>query len=438
MPKRVIDFDALWASDKLASCAEWAQCEYAWLYGLADASGSFEMGNLRVIWGRVAAIRKNLPLERLGEIFDEFIARGLLFTWEENGKRYGHWTGSDVPGRLPPPSWRMRFEKLAPPVPRQALAAYSAGFGGSREGLVLGANAREAAVARTVAPTAPAAMDSAPILRTSSQDAQASALKAKVEEAQAQDWDLDLNLDLEKEVSAPQLAMPLQQIQERGGAALQALPSETAPEELLTIYEAERGALPPAHILTAERRAKCAQWLAAGFTAADFRAAVRRAAATPFLAGAGERGWRASFDWLIADAGNARKVLHGEYAPTQQFSQPLSQRPATRSRGERHGLADLYAGTGPRPADCGVRVNPAALERIRAREARLALGVPGAQIDAQIDAQAGAAAERESPQRASTPQPLSHQPSCGEAPGSAPQRVACMAQPRASPASMKS
>lgn len=31
MPKRVIDFDALWASDKLASCAEWAQSEYAWL-----------------------------------------------------------------------------------------------------------------------------------------------------------------------------------------------------------------------------------------------------------------------------------------------------------------------------------------------------------------------------------------------------------------------
>ena len=80
MPKRVIDFDALWASDKLASCAEWAQSEYAWLYGLADASGSFEMTNLRVIWGRVAAIRKNLTLERLDEIFDEFIARGLLFT----------------------------------------------------------------------------------------------------------------------------------------------------------------------------------------------------------------------------------------------------------------------------------------------------------------------------------------------------------------------
>ena len=337
----------------------------------------------------------------------------------------------------------MRLERLAPPVPRQALAAYSAGFGGSREGIVLGANARDAAAARAFAAAAPAGMDTAPIARTNLLDAHASGLKVKVEETQAQDWDLDLNLDLEKRCQHPNTpksgarwgprfpATPPQQIQERGNPTPQALPSETAPEELLAIYEAERGALPPARILTAERRGKCAQWLAAGFTADDFRAAVRRAATTPFLAGAGERGWRASFDWLIADAGNARKVLHGEYAPTQPLSQQLSHRPAAKSRGERHGLADLYAGTGPRPADCGVRVNPAVLERIRAREARLALGVP----DAQIDAQAGAAstAESESPLQASMP----HASSSGAA-GSAPQRVACMAQPRASPASLKS
>ena len=52
MPKRVIDFDALWASDKLASCAEWAQSEYAWLYGLADASG--KVGQLQVLLGAEA------------------------------------------------------------------------------------------------------------------------------------------------------------------------------------------------------------------------------------------------------------------------------------------------------------------------------------------------------------------------------------------------
>ena len=122
MPKRVIDFDAMWGSDKIASCAEWAQAEYAWLYGLADASGCFEITNLRVIWGRVAAIRRNLTIERLEQIFIEFQDKGLLFVWEHEGKRYAHWTGSDVPGRLPPPSWRMRLERFAPPVPKQKLA----------------------------------------------------------------------------------------------------------------------------------------------------------------------------------------------------------------------------------------------------------------------------------------------------------------------------
>src|SRR5258706_814567 len=132
MPKRVIDFDAMWGSDKLASCAEWAQAEYAWLYGLADASGCFELTNLRVIWGRVAAIRRNLSLERLEQIFHEFHDKGLLFVWEENGKRYGHWTGSDVPGRLPAPSWRIRLERLAPPVPKQQYSEFMSRFSRGR------------------------------------------------------------------------------------------------------------------------------------------------------------------------------------------------------------------------------------------------------------------------------------------------------------------
>jgi hypothetical protein len=128
MPKRVIDFDAMWASDKIAACATWAQAEYAWLYGLADCNGCFELSNLRVIWGRVAAIRRNLSLELLEQIFDEFHRQGLLFVWRANGKRYGHWVGSDVPGRLPPPSWRNCLERLAPPVPQRELERYIAAW----------------------------------------------------------------------------------------------------------------------------------------------------------------------------------------------------------------------------------------------------------------------------------------------------------------------
>jgi hypothetical protein len=143
--------------------------------------------------------------------------------------------------------------------------------------------------------------------------------------------------------------------------------AETTPEELLEIYEAERRELPPAGAMTRERRGRCERWLAGGFTPEQFRAAVRCAAATPFLTGDGSRGWQASFDWLIANRSNAQKVLEGEYAP-----QGRSRAGKSRGSADRRGPADLYTGIGPRPADCGVRVNPAALARIRAREAQVA------------------------------------------------------------------
>src|SRR5262249_22830581 len=71
MPTRLIDYEAMWASDKLAACTLWARREFPWLYGLADAHGSFEMTNMRVIYGKVAAIREDLSPERLQEIVDE-------------------------------------------------------------------------------------------------------------------------------------------------------------------------------------------------------------------------------------------------------------------------------------------------------------------------------------------------------------------------------
>jgi len=177
----------MWSSDKLAACAEWAQAEYAWLYGLADASGSFELTNLRVIWGRVAAIRRNFTIERLEQVFDEFNACGLLFRWESSGKRYGNWTGSDVPGRLPAPSWRARLEKLAPPVPRDELAEYLARFSrGAKQ-----AAARDAA--HNLAERAPhgSALGTAQESTRSS----LSALKQGIEPAQAQDLNLNLSLE---------------------------------------------------------------------------------------------------------------------------------------------------------------------------------------------------------------------------------------------------
>jgi hypothetical protein len=213
MPKRVIDFDAMWGSDKLASCADWAQAEYAWLYGLADASGCFEITNLRVIWGRVAAIRRNLTIERLEQIFLEFQDKGLLFVWEYEGKRYAHWTGSDVPGRLPPPSWRMRLERFAPPVPKQKLAEYMARFARGRAALAgVGFRGEEryaedrrfqisdfSGDRRADAPREDSRQQGRRYDEVRDPRGAATAgpgLKGKVEETQGQD--LDLNLDLNR------------------------------------------------------------------------------------------------------------------------------------------------------------------------------------------------------------------------------------------------
>jgi hypothetical protein len=408
MPKRVIDFDAMWASDKIASCADWAQAEYAWLYGLADASGCFELTNVRVIWGRVSAIRKNLTLERLEQVFGEFVARGLLFTWEENGKRYGHWTGSDVPGRLPAPSWRARLERLAPPVPAAELAAYTTRYG-SRRG------SRAPVLATVPATEHPAELLAAvPVQRDPSASTRAlqtdslvapkftaasnsePQLKLALESPQAQDVDLDLNLDGNQEKctkhteagASKHLNAPIKQTWQKGIGS---------PEQLLEIYEAGRGALPAAERLTAERRRQCARRLAAGFTAADFALAVRRAAQTPFLAGGGERGWRANFDWLIANDTNARRVLEGCYdskiadvggttanasggsAAANPNCVPLAS--PYNCAAIRRGPAALYAGASPASLH-GVYVKPAALERMRARDAaqRAARGSPAATL----------------------------------------------------------
>jgi hypothetical protein len=127
MPSRMIDFDNLWTSDKLAACKESTRVEYTWLYGLADAHGTFEI-NLRAIHSRVSAIRPKLSVKKIDKILEEFHQHGMLFKWESNGKIYGFWTGSDKSGRLPKRSERHRYKRFAPDVPEQGLADYESRF----------------------------------------------------------------------------------------------------------------------------------------------------------------------------------------------------------------------------------------------------------------------------------------------------------------------
>jgi hypothetical protein len=370
MPKRVIDFDALWASDKIASCPGWAQAEYAWLYGLADASGSFELTNLRVIWGRVAAVRKDLTLERLESIFEEFVDRGLLFTWEVGGKRYGHWTGSDVPGRLPPPSWRARLERLAPPVPRRELAEYMSRFS-SRRGTVFGdESAPTQQISEARYPEAKDQNDEMAGSATGGREIYSAQLKLGLEAAQGQDWERDWNEE-EKGRHTGACASDTRTSERANKQEIdrssEVEPKTACAEDLLEIYERERGGLPAAAGLTPERRRLCGLRVRAGLNREQFAAAVRRAAATPFLAGEGARGWRASFDWLIANDNNVRKVMEGVYDSVE--SRATTQGGFRVRTFDRALYSEIHVGTGPIAAQSGAGVRPEAIERMRAREA---------------------------------------------------------------------
>jgi hypothetical protein len=131
MPSRLIDFDALWNSDKIAKLPVENRVDYLWMYGLADANGSFEL-NLHGIVGKISAIRPELTVERVRKCLKLFEKWGLLFTWQYQNKQYCHWTGSERKGRLPPKSQRHKFRRDAPPVPiegKNGLRAYYARYG---------------------------------------------------------------------------------------------------------------------------------------------------------------------------------------------------------------------------------------------------------------------------------------------------------------------
>ena len=126
MPKRVIDGDGLWRSDKLARVEPPPRrAEYAWLLPQAMANGVFE-ANSRRNWAMSYAYnRPDVTSEQVQQLLDEFERVGLLFRWgDEAGKQWGYWVGIDKPGRLPGKSRRGRNEAVGPDPPQGRLRKF--------------------------------------------------------------------------------------------------------------------------------------------------------------------------------------------------------------------------------------------------------------------------------------------------------------------------
>ena len=122
MPKRIVDGEGLWSSDKLARVEpEWVRAEYANLLPLALANGVFEL-SAKKIWRTVYAYNRPSMTEKKVELVLEKLEQGkLLFRFEASGQVWGYWTGIERPGRLPSPD---RREKQGPPVPVEELQRF--------------------------------------------------------------------------------------------------------------------------------------------------------------------------------------------------------------------------------------------------------------------------------------------------------------------------
>jgi len=93
-----------------------------------------------------------------------------------------------------------------------------------------------------------------------------------------------------------------------------------SPKILVDIYRKHNQSLPEVKALTSERLKKCRSRINHAVRDGcleqyleDFKAAVRKAQQTPFIRGEGARGWRASFDWFVANHVNVYAVLEGKY-----------------------------------------------------------------------------------------------------------------------------
>lgn len=114
--------------------------------------------------------------------------------------------------------------------------------------------------------------------------------------------------------SSRQLSLLSDAAEADGGAPPESATSQASPRALVDAWNQETAGsgLSSVRDLSASRRQKCTlRLMERGLD--EWREVFRLCVSTPFLRG--ERGkWKARFDWLIENDGNALKVLEGQYA----------------------------------------------------------------------------------------------------------------------------
>lgn len=127
MPKRVVDGDALWVSEKLTCVPEKYRAEYAWILPLGQANGAFECSPMAVWRLCYSALRSDWTTSDVAAMLDAFEAAKMLIRWtDKSNKTFGFFIGIQKEGRLPKPSDRVKSAKQwqAGMVPAKELAKF--------------------------------------------------------------------------------------------------------------------------------------------------------------------------------------------------------------------------------------------------------------------------------------------------------------------------
>jgi hypothetical protein len=119
VPKRVVDGEALWLSEKVRGLPAEYRMHYANWLPLAEANGVFEASPARIHARIYSYLLPNMTTRVVKRIRDAFVDAGLLQLWDEEGKTWGYFIGIEKTGRLPSMKHLARYANLPPnpPVP---------------------------------------------------------------------------------------------------------------------------------------------------------------------------------------------------------------------------------------------------------------------------------------------------------------------------------
>lgn len=273
-----IDPEGMYNGERLAACSDHAKLLWPHIFVMQNGYGRFEL-NLRRIQTRCFAHFSKRPSEKeIESALREYAVKFLLLIYEADGQLWGQW---DTPAKYLP-RHKTSADKRSPEPSATDIQEFRATYIDSR------------VVSESSLQTFRKSSKKRGNIREVSEDIPTSVRAVAVAVAVA-----DADAIAEEDQESP--AAPLPRPQDFGNVWNRLIKQTPLPKVLQ---------------FTDSRRRKVQARISQGVTLEAFERAVKRCCVTPFLIGQNDRGWKATFDWLVDNDSNMAKVLEGTYEST--------------------------------------------------------------------------------------------------------------------------